>query len=171
VSATAKLPHTVDEVLSKLHVAGVQIRVEGGRIVAKPRAAISGEIEKLIRANRDALLTAISSGAVTPVTQVTHSAACGGDDAYTLADLQEMDRLLRDLAQLEGWSNAELQDLLDQRQRMAPANVPAMLQTLRLARGAALAPWPDQPAKRSRIRLCFLTPIPLAVIDNVKEAA
>jgi len=76
---------------------------------------------------------------------------------YTAADLVEIDTLLRELAQLEGWTSTELEEQLDQRRRMAPARVAAVLGALRAARREALAPWPERPAKRSSVELCVLT--------------
>jgi hypothetical protein len=76
---------------------------------------------------------------------------------YELSDLQEMDRLLRELADLEGWTVEELADLLDERRRMAPANVRSMLEAVRTAHALALAPWPEAPKERSDIVLCPLT--------------
>lgn len=80
------------------------------------------------------------------------------DWGYTVDDLKEMDRLLRELAKLEGWSDEELADLTDQLGRMAPANVPAALAAIRKAHADSLAPWPTPPAKRSKIVLCRLKP-------------
>jgi hypothetical protein len=76
---------------------------------------------------------------------------------YTVVELQEMDRLLRQLAELEGWSAAQLEMMLDERRRMAPVNVRKALAALRLAHGEAMAPWPEPPARRARITLCELT--------------
>jgi hypothetical protein len=73
---------------------------------------------------------------------------------YTDRDLAEMDRLIRELAQLEGWENDELEQMLDERRRMAPCNVRKALAALRIATREALAPWPNRPAKRARVTLC-----------------
>jgi hypothetical protein len=75
---------------------------------------------------------------------------------YSTSDLAEMDRLIRELAQLEGWENDELEQMLDERRRMAPCNVRKALAALRIATREALAPWPDRPANRARITLCEL---------------
>jgi hypothetical protein len=75
---------------------------------------------------------------------------------YTLADLKEMDKLLRELAQLEGWTLAELEEMLDRRRRMAPARVPQALKDLRAGSKAALAPWPEKPARRAVVVLTVL---------------
>ena len=107
---------------------------------------------------RKAQISGISSFSISkaPVTQAD----------YTLADLQEIDRLLRELAQMEGWSDAELADRLDQRQRMAPVNVLPVLQEIRAAHKVALAGWPEPPKERSNIRLCKLNHVELIVIDG-----
>jgi hypothetical protein len=76
---------------------------------------------------------------------------------YTVVELQEMDRLLLELAELEQWDADELHVLLDERRRMAPVNVRKALAALRLAHGEAMAPWPEPPARRARITLCELT--------------
>ena len=89
------------------------------------------------------------------------------EDDYTLADLDEMDRLLRELARMEGWSDEELTGKMDERQRMAPVNVIPVLNEIREAHKAALAIWP-QKAKRSDIRLCKNGHVELAVIDGYK---
>lgn len=78
---------------------------------------------------------------------------------YTQDDLKQMDQLLRELAELEGWTPAELEEMLDKRRRMAPARVPEVLNTLQSARDAQLACWPESPAKRSRFSLTTLTVI------------
>lgn len=76
---------------------------------------------------------------------------------YTVADLSEMEVMIRQLAELEDWSPAELEGALDQRRRMAPIRVPEALGELREAVERSLGPWPEKPAKRSRIVLCRLT--------------
>jgi hypothetical protein len=78
---------------------------------------------------------------------------------YTPADLKKMDALLRELAELEGWTPAELEEMLDRRRRMAPARVPEVLQTLQASRDAQLANWPAQPKERARFALTTLTVI------------
>src|SRR5687768_8066650 len=75
---------------------------------------------------------------------------------YALPDLEEIDRLIRELAKLENWDEGYLASKLDQRQRMAPVNVIPVLREIRAAHKAALAVWPDKPAKRSDVRLCRL---------------
>lgn len=75
---------------------------------------------------------------------------------YTIADLTEMDRKLRELAVMEGWDEQELSNTLDQRSRMAPANVFKALGTIRAAHDACLKVWPEVPPTRSRIVLCEL---------------
>jgi hypothetical protein len=90
------------------------------------------------------------------------------NDEYTPADLAEMDKLLRELAKLEGWSDHELADKLDQRRRMAPVNVLPVLEEIREAHKAALCVWPAKPAKHSDIRLCKLDHVELVVIDGGK---
>lgn len=88
---------------------------------------------------------------------------------YTLADLEEMDRLLKQLADMEGWSADELADKLDQRKRMAPVNVMPVLREIRAAHKAAMAVWPEKPKQRSNLRLCKLEAVELAVIDGGKS--
>jgi hypothetical protein len=78
---------------------------------------------------------------------------------YTPADLKKMDALLLELAELEGWTPAELEEMLDRRRRMAPARVPEVLQTLQASRDAQLASWPAQPKERARFALTTLTVI------------
>lgn len=78
---------------------------------------------------------------------------------YAPADLKKMDALLRELAELEGWTPAELEEMLDKRRRMAPARVPEVLKTLQASRDAQLANWPTQPEKRARFALTTLTVI------------
>jgi hypothetical protein len=90
---------------------------------------------------------------------------------YELADLKEMDRLLCELAELEGWTDEELADLLNERRRMAPANVRSMLEAVRKAHAMALAPWPESPKERSSIVLCPLTTKRrLAVVQGGKSS-
>jgi hypothetical protein len=78
---------------------------------------------------------------------------------YTQDDLKKMDRLLRELAEIEGWTADELEEMLDKRRRMAPARVPEVLKELEVARDNQLAPWPKSPKKRAEIRLTTLTVI------------
>lgn len=85
------------------------------------------------------------------------SSAPATSEDYTRADLTELDRLLLEMAEIEGWTPAELGDLQDERRRMAPCNVRKALAALRIARDGALAPWPEKPAKRAQITLCELT--------------
>lgn len=109
----------------------------------------------------------------TPATISEKSARIQKPEAwdYELADLKEMDRLLKELADLEGWTDAELADLLDERRRMAPANVRSMLEAVRKAHAMALAPWPDSPKERSSIVLCPLTTKRrLAVVQGGKSS-
>lgn len=96
------------------------------------------------------LTKAPSVGSVsTPTPRISRSQA----KDYTPADLVEMDRLLRELAQLEGWSPALLDEALACRQRMAPARVLEVLAQLRKWTAAALAPWPESPPERPKIVL------------------
>lgn len=149
------------DVLSLAQSAGVSLRVHGGRIIAAPKRAMDEKLRELIRANKDALLRVLTAQ-VADVAHVALPTAKGSD--YTLADLAEVDRLLRELANLEEWPADELSQKLDQRQRMAPVRVPGALQELRAAHKAALAIWPNRPSKRSEIALCHLT-----VIDGGKR--
>lgn len=75
---------------------------------------------------------------------------------YTLADLQELDRLIRELGGLEGRTDAEIDAMLSERRRMAPTSVPGALEAISAAHRAALAPWPEPPAKRSKVVLCVI---------------
>jgi hypothetical protein len=77
------------------------------------------------------------------------------EENYTLADLAEMDALLHKLAAIEGWSDTELADKLDQRRRMAPTNVPAALRLLR-AGVAKAALDTEKPTKRVPVVLCVI---------------
>lgn len=157
------------EVLEIAKASGVMLRVQGGKIIAGPKGALTDDLRALIRANKGPLLEALTEK-VTPVTLVTDSYGEGHRGDYSPDDLEEMDRLLRELAVLEGWSAQELSNLLDERQRMAPANVKAMLLAVRAARRAALAPWPNPPTKRSCIRLCKLTVIDGGKGRSIKHA-
>jgi hypothetical protein len=76
------------------------------------------------------------------------------EETYTLSDLAEMDALLQKLAEIEGWTAAELVDRLDQRRRMAPVNVAAGLRLLRA--GAKAAGDTEKPAKRVPVVLCVI---------------
>lgn len=75
---------------------------------------------------------------------------------YTAAALAEMDSLLREIASLERWAPAELEDSLDQRRRMSPVNVYGALQALRAARDASAHRPSAKRAKRTRIALCII---------------
>jgi hypothetical protein len=94
------------------------------------------------------------------------SSSKGRDQAwdYTPADLAEMDKKLRELAELESWSASELDGLLDELRRMAPCNVRAALVAIRKAHESSLGVWPKPPATRSRFTLCRLR-----VIDGGKS--
>jgi hypothetical protein len=157
------------EILNLAQSSGVRLRAEGGHIIAGPKGAVHDRLRELIRANKEALLLALSERSVTDVTHVTLPPWKGGGD-YTQTDIQEMDKLLRELAKLEGWSEAELVAKLDQRRRMAPVNVRPVLQEIRAAHRAALAVWPNQP-HRSDIRLCNLDHVRLAVVGGGTKAA
>lgn len=125
------------EFLDRLHKAGIRIRVDGDQLIATPKASITAELREEMRSHKSELLTALSWG-------------------YTPADLKEMDKLLRELAHMEGWSDQELDARLSERQRMAPVNVPKTLGALRLAVRAELAQWPEKPANRAVVVLCEL---------------
>jgi hypothetical protein len=75
---------------------------------------------------------------------------------YTLADLKEMDNLIRQLAEIEHWTPEEKAEALDGRRRMAPARVPEVLRQLREWVKKGLAGWPAKPTNRSRIVFCRL---------------
>lgn len=82
------------------------------------------------------------------------------DSDYTPDDLAKMDDLLRQLASIEGWPEAELNRLLDERRRMAPGRVRNALEQIRAAVVKALEPWPSPPPGPYRHRrLCVLTVI------------
>jgi hypothetical protein len=78
------------------------------------------------------------------------------EETYTLADLADMDRLLHEIARLEGWSAAELADRLDQRRRMASVNVLTALRLLRAGANGAGDTKPDKPTKRVPVALCVI---------------
>ena len=85
------------------------------------------------------------------------------DGDPTDEELNEMDRLIVELSDMEGWPKEELQRVRDERSRMALANVRKALRRLRLSHRNALAIWPTPPQKRSRVVLCELE---LVVIDG-----
>ena len=89
---------------------------------------------------------------------------------YELSDLAEIDQRLKELAQLEGWTDQELNARIWERQHMATVNVKKALHALRIAVQEALAPWPSPPAKRAQITLCELVKLPkeFAVIEGGK---
>lgn len=89
--------------------------------------------------------------------------APGPFNDYTRADLEEIDRLLRELARLEKWSSEELADKLDQRRRMAPVNV---IPALRWLTRVVAEP---EPRKKRPFRLCKLEVVELAAIDGGKK--
>lgn len=124
-------------ILTQLRAAGVTIRADEGRLLASPKEALKGPLLDLVRQNKTRLLAHLE-----------------GD--YTASDLAEIDRLIHQLAEIEGWSPADLEDALDQRRRMAPVRVLEALRELREAVKRSLDPWPEKPAKRSRIVLCRL---------------
>lgn len=132
----------MSHVLERLTELGISLHLNGDRITARPKQAVTGEVADIIRRHKRELVSELSPKP--------------GDD-YTLADLAEMDRLIRQLAMLEGWDSSELDARLSERRRMAPANVVEALQALRAAARAALAPWPERPAERATIALCRLT--------------
>jgi hypothetical protein len=76
------------------------------------------------------------------------------EETYTLADLAEMDRLLHEIARLEGWSAAELADKIDQRTRMAPIKVQPALRLLRASAKGETEP--DKRTKRVPVVLCVI---------------
>lgn len=128
---------------------GVAIKrdTEGGFILS-PKSAITAEVRDLVKLHRAELYDALP----------------GPDLGYTLADLSEMGKLLREIAGLEGWSEDGLADVLDQLQRMAPINVSAALKAIRAHHDRWRRTWPDAPAERPKFRLCVLT-----VIDGGKR--
>lgn len=140
-------------VLDRLREAGVSVRAEGDKIIAHPKGAVTDDLRALMRAHKAALLDAIRDGT-----------------AYTTADLTEMDKLLKEICELEDRSDKELAELRDQRSRMAPANVLKALDALRIARDEAMKTWPDAPATRARIVLCDLTPIAEPQARTMKAA-
>ncbi len=152
MAAVLKLPTLpeVAEVLARIHDAGAHIRVEKGRVVAGPKDALTDEIKTLIRSNRDAIVAVVPEEP-----EIFYADGLG----YTLADLQEMGSLIRQLAEIEQWTEEEKAEALDGSHRMAPVRVPEVLQQLRQWVRAGLAGWPEKPAKRSRIVFCRLTVI------------
>lgn len=169
------------QLLSKAKAAGVHLRVEAGKVIAGPKAALTEELLEAIRANKPALIDLLGS-AVPPVTDVTQAIGNEGTDVwdYTIDDLKELRRLIRELGQLERWTDEELADAIDQSNRMAPVNVATVLRQLREWTKAALAPWPEKPTTRAPLKLCRLvviqggksTPADQAkCLDAGKEAA
>jgi hypothetical protein len=102
------------EVMDKFTDAGVHLDVDGDRLLAGPREALTDDLRQVLRENKEQILDVLKNG-----------------PSYTLADIAEMDALLHKLAAIEGWSDTELADKLDQRRRMAPIKVPAALRLLR----------------------------------------
>jgi hypothetical protein len=129
-------------VLDRLQQAGVSLRAEGDKIVAHPKSAVTDDLRALMRAHKAGLLEAIRDGMT-----------------YTTADLAEISKLLREICEIEGRSDGELAELLDEAWRMAPVNVLKALAALRISRDEALKPWPERPTTRAVISLCELTPI------------
>jgi hypothetical protein len=140
-------------VFDRLQQAGVSVRAEGDKIIAHPKGAVTDDLRSLMKAHKSGLLEAVRDGTT-----------------YTTADLAEMDKLLREICELEGRSDDELDELLGQRSRMAPVNVLNALAALRIARERALAPWPERPTTRARITLCELTPIAEPQAQTMKAA-
>lgn len=75
---------------------------------------------------------------------------------YNAQTLREIDALIRELGDLEGWTDAEIEAKLAERQRMAPRRVPGALEHLKTRTAEALKPWPNRPAKRSSVALCVI---------------
>lgn len=75
---------------------------------------------------------------------------------YTTADLAETDSLIREIAEREQWAPSELEDMLDQRRRMAPVNVYGALEALRAAGDGSAPRQNAKRAKRTRIALCVI---------------
>jgi hypothetical protein len=121
------------DVLVLVREAGLTLRTEGDELYASPRANLSEPLRNLVRAFRPELLDYLKNGA-----------------EYAPADLEEMDRLLHELAEQEGWTPAALEGMLDQRRWMAPARVMECLQQLR----EACAEPPEKP--RVKPVLCLL---------------
>ena len=72
---------------------------------------------------------------------------------YTLDELSEMDKLIREIAECEEWPQEALEAVLADRKRMAPVAVPDALQALRKAHREAVGRWPDTPAEKTTINL------------------
>lgn len=93
------------------------------------------------------------------------------NDDPSKAELEELTKLIHDLARLEGWSEQELAAKLWERDHMALCNVRKALAALRIAYNAGVAIWPDVPSKVSQITLCELVALPkeFAVIQGGKS--
>jgi hypothetical protein len=154
------------KILGLAEKVGVRLRAENGKIIARPKALVNESLVQLIRANKSALLNALTADVV-DVAHVAHAAGDGHEDhpgveallrygpEYTPADLDEMDRLLREIARLDHWPPSRLERMLDERRRMAPINVPAALRLLR-AEFAKAALDPEKPTKRAPVVLCVI---------------
>lgn len=79
------------------------------------------------------------------------------DWGYGPKEIAEFWKLLKDLGDLEEWSDAERLEIEDEFQRMSPARFPAALAALRTACKDALKPWPEAPKTRATLRFCALT--------------
>ncbi len=122
-------------VLEKAKAAGVALTVEGGELYARPRSALTQELRAIIQSCKLELIEALY-----PL-------------GYTLDDLAEMDKLIREIAEAEDWPQEALEATLDERRRMRPVDVPDALQRLRKAQKWAVGRWPDTPAERTKIEL------------------
>jgi hypothetical protein len=131
--------------LTALRGMGLTISAHGGELHVAPRAAITDEARRIIRAHKPEILAAL----IEPQ-PVDH-----GDD-YTLADLAKLDDLLRQLAELEDWPLDELEKRLGERRRMAPVNVMPTLRALQDAVQRALAVWPERPTWKAEVRLLHM---------------
>lgn len=135
-------------ILSQLQSAGIFLRADNGRLLASPKRLLTGPLLELVRTNKSALLDHLED--------------------YTSADLEEMDRLISQLGQLEGWTEAELSEALDHRQRMAPCRVLLVLRQLREWVATRLARWPEQPEQRAPIKLFELCGCAVRPASNTK---
>lgn len=74
---------TAADLLHRVSAAGVRLSIEAGRIVASPRAAITDELRALIRANKAALLEALSATETAlPATSATPTGVRPGHVAH-----------------------------------------------------------------------------------------
>jgi len=142
------------EALGLLRRAGITLRVEGDSLVASPGSALTDEMKALITDHKAELVRALVEPTKLDMDESSTSMR-QSHLGYTQADLEEMDKLMRELAECEDWPEDALRKALADRKRMAPVRVPGALQAIRKAHRAAVAVWPGSPATRTEIVLCI----------------